>query len=119
MTRPTVAIIAVLGSMFIPTSAHAWSISGFKARDRGVRIHYYISVCGARGRYVTFTSYLHTDMGVGPTYSGTWHERQRFGCTRWNLSETDRYATGEWDARLRVVVGGSAKWTRRRYLYID
>jgi hypothetical protein len=98
--------------------AEAFTVSRFKASDQGARIHYYVTVCGARGYRVLFHSYLHTDMGIGSTYTGDWSVVQRNYCSRWDLSERDRYREGQWDAQLRVVVRGIGKYTPLRYLEI-
>src|SRR4051812_43697555 len=103
--KPVMFLAAVAASLVIaPAAANAFTVSSFKAKDQGSQIHYYVTVCGARGYKVLFHSYLHTDMGIGPTYTGDWSLVQRGSCSRWDLSEHDRYREGQWDAQLRVVV---------------
>lgn len=112
------AMTGLIAALAFTSVAQAFTVSRFKVRDTGSRIHYYATVCGARGHKVLFHSYLHTDMGIGPTHTSDWRGFQRHDCSRWNLSEGDRYLEGQWDAQLRVVVRGVAKYTPVRYFEI-
>lgn len=111
--------LAIGLALAVPASAQAWYITHFIPSDRGSRIRYAVSVCGAKHRRVLFSVYLHTDQGIGPTYTGDWRVRNtgRY-CDRWLLSESDQYAEGVWDAQVRAVVGGRPRWTLKKYFYI-
>jgi hypothetical protein len=113
-----VMVLSCLG-WAAPAGAEAWSVRKFRASDWGSRIHYLVTVCSSSSVRLTFTSYLHTDEGVGLTYRATWRDRQRAGCYGYNLSERDRYTEGVWDAQLRIVEYGGAKWTPLRYIDIQ
>jgi hypothetical protein len=112
------ALVGVLATLLFAPAAQAFTVSNFKAKDRGSRIHYYLTVCGARGYRVLFHNYLHTDAGIAPTYTGDWSEVQHQYCARWDLSEADRFREGQWDVQIRVVVRGVARYTPVRYFEI-
>ena len=120
MRKVIVAMLtaALVAAVAFPSAASASvTLSRFKVADWGSRIHYFVTVCGSSGR-ITFTSYLHSERGIAPTYQGTYRVFHRGGCRRWDLSEHDGYGEGIWDAQVRAVLNGRAQWTPLRYVDI-
>lgn len=112
------SLVVYVSGLVTPAIASAFYIQNFKVRDSGAWIRYYVTVCTPGRERVLARSYLHTDMGIGPVYSKNWAGSQESSCTRWEFGQRDRFLDGQWDAQLRIVVDGRAKYTPIRYFEI-
>jgi hypothetical protein len=97
-------VLAALAAV-APTSADAFGVSHFVAARHGGSVFWNFNVCGARGYRMTFQAALEADSG-SPTYHRTWHARQRFRCTEWQLEAEDIWTEVLWDTQLTVFARG-------------
>lgn len=114
--------VAALTAAFLAVgtaSAQAASLSKLVIKDRGSKIHFYVTLCTAGRVTVDFETDLHTDRGVAPTYSAESDNRHNNGCTRWDLSMSDKYAAGRWSGWVYAYVDGDRIRSQTKYFKIS
>jgi hypothetical protein len=122
MVRRVLAVTLALGacSVLTPSLASAAYVTGFRVRDNGAHIKWYVNVCGG-GRVKAFSAWLLPENGW-PTYRRSWNGGRNpgTGCNRWSMRAEDIWAEGIWTTQLRVIMSnGQILRTPVREIYIS
>jgi len=104
-------LLAIAVCALAPSTAGAFSISGFGAERQDTKVAWRLITCGSRGYEVTFQISLSLDSGVHQLRQRRVHFQQHSNCEGWELAMKDVWAGGLWDTRITAFSRGQVRRT--------